>query len=206
PRNSKIPSKVGKSYTTSVDGQVNLKISVYQGERELVAENRKLAEFILNGIPAMPAGLPKIQVNFMLNADGILKVEATEERSGVKQDIEVKPQYGLTDEEVEVMLLASLENAEKDVKIRMLLEAKNEAKQMVYLTERFIEKNESMLSDEEIQRTSLLVNDLKNSLESNDKDIILSLIDELNAYTRPFAERLMDLSISQALKGKSLET
>ncbi|MBI1223195.1 MAG: Fe-S protein assembly chaperone HscA [Bacteroidetes bacterium] len=206
PRNSKVPSKVGKSYTTSVDGQVNLKISVYQGERELVGENRKLAEFILSGIPAMPAGFPKIQVNFILNADGILKVEALEERSVVKTDIEVKPQYGLTDEEVEEMLLSSLKNAESDVQTRMILEAKNEANQIIYLTERFLEKNAALLSDKEIQRSSLLVNDLKNSLESNDKDIILSLIDELNAYTRPFAERLMDLSISQALKGKSLET
>lgn len=206
PRNSKVPSRVGKTYTTSVDGQVNLKVSVFQGERELVGENRKLAEFILNGIPAMPAGFPKIQVNFMLNADGILKVEALEERSGVKTDIEVKPQYGLTDQQVEEMLLSSIQHAESDVKTRMLLEAQNEANQMIYLTERFMEKNDSMLSDEEIQKTSLLVNDLKNSLESNDKDIILSHIDELNAYTRPFAERLMDQSISQALKGKSLET
>ena len=206
PRNSKVPAKVGKSYTTSVDGQVNLKVSVYQGERELVAENRKLAEFILKGIPAMPAGFPKILVNFILNADGILKVEAMEERSGVKQDIEVKPQYGLSDAEVEKMLLASITHAEADVKTRMLLEAKNEANQLIYLTERFLEKNESMLTDDELQQSSLLVNDLRNSLESNDKDIILGHIDELNEYTRPFAERLMDISISKALKGKSLET
>jgi len=206
PRNSKVPAKVGKSYTTSIDGQVNLKVSVFQGERELVGENRKLAELILKGIPAMPAGFPKILVNFMLNADGILKVEAMEERSGVKQDIEVKPQYGLSDQEVEEMLLASITHAESDVKMRMILEAKNEANQLIYLTERFLEKNESMLNDDELQKSSLLVNDLRNSLESNDKDIILGHIDELNEYTRPFAERLMDISISKALKGKSLET
>jgi len=206
PRNSKVPAKVGKSYTTSIDGHVNLRVSVFQGERELVGENRKLAELILKGIPAMPAGFPKILVNFMLNADGILKVEAMEERSGVKQDIEVKPQYGLSDQEVEEMLLASITHAEADVKTRMILEAKNEANQLIYLTERFLEKNESMLNDDELQKSSLLVNDLRNSLESNDKDIILGHIAELNEYTRPFAERLMDISISKALKGKSLET
>lgn len=206
PRNSKVPSGVGKEYTTSVDGQVNMKISVYQGERELVSENRKLAEFDLKGIPSMPAGMPKVRVNFMLNADGILSVEASELRSGVKQKIEVKPQYGLTDEEVEKMLLESITHAESDVASRMLIEAKTEAEQMIYVTERFITKNESLLSDEEIQKTSLLINDLKNSLESNDKDIILGLIDELNEYTSPFAQRLMDKSISKALKGKSIES
>ncbi len=206
PRNSKVPARVGKQYTTSMDGQVNLKVSVFQGERELVSENRKLAEFILKGIPAMPAGMPKIQVNFMLNADGILKVEALEERSGTHQEIEVKPQYGLSDEQVEKMLMDSLTHAETDVKTRMLLEAKNEAKQLIYVTERFLEKHEALLQDEEIQRSSLLLNDLKNSLESNDKDIILGHIDELNEYTRPFAERLMDDSVSKALKGKSIES
>ncbi|TNE78692.1 MAG: Fe-S protein assembly chaperone HscA [Bacteroidetes bacterium] len=206
PRNSKVPNRVGKEYTTSVDGQVNMKISVYQGERELVSENRKLAEFTLQGIPAMPAGMPKIQVNFMLNADGILQVQATELRSGVKQHIEVKPQYGLTDEEVERMLLDSITHAESDVKTRMVVEAKTEAEQILYVTERFIAKNKNLLSDQEIQSTSLLLNDLKNSLESNDKDIILGHIDELNEYTRPFAERLMDRSVSEALKGKSIDS
>lgn len=203
-RNSKVPVSVGKQYTTSVDGQVNLKISVYQGERELVAENRKLAEFILKGIPAMPAGLPKIQVNFVLNADGILRVEAEELRSGIKADIEVKPQYGLTDAQVEEMLLSSITHAKEDVSKRMIIEALTEARQLIYVTERFLEKNGDMLSDQELQNTALLINDLKNSLESNDKDIILSHIDELNEYTRPFAERLMDIRVSQALKGKSL--
>ncbi|HCS21182.1 MAG TPA: heat-shock protein Hsp70 [Bacteroidetes bacterium] len=206
PRNNKVPAQVAKSYSTSIDGQVNLKVSVYQGERELVKENRKLAEFVLKGIPSMPAGFPKILVKFTLNADGILKVEAMEERSGVKQDIEVKPQYGLTDQEVENMLLASITHADSDVKTRLLLEAKNEASQIIYITERFLEKNQGLLSDDELQQTALLVNDLKNSLESNDKDILLSLIDELNEYTRPFAERIMDIRIAQALKGKSLET
>lgn len=206
PRNSKVPSRVAKEYSTSVDGQVNLKINVFQGERELVAQNRKLAEFVLSGIPAMPAGFPKIKVTFSLDADGILTVEAMEERSGVAQDIQVKPQYGLTDDQVETMLMESIQYAQSDMNTRMLLEAQNEAKQIIYLTERFIEKNESLLSDDEIQKSMLLVNDLRNSLENSDKDTLLSLIDELNDWTRPFAERLMDIGISNALKGKSLES
>src|SRR5690606_11716311 len=154
---------VGKSYTTSVDGQVNLKVSVFQGERELVQENRKLAEFVLKGIPAMPAGFPKILVSFILNADGILKVEATEERSGVKQEIEVKPQYGLTDDEVARMLMDSIAHAEADVKTRMLLEARTEGEQLIYLTERFLDKNRELLEDNELQKSALLINDLRNS-------------------------------------------
>lgn len=204
PRNSKLPAKVGKQYTTSVDGQVNLKVNVYQGERELVKENRKLAEFDLKGIPAMPAGLPKIQVNFILNADGILKVEAEELRSGTKQEVEVKPQYGLTDAEVERMLKDSIENAQNDVQERMVVEARTEAEQLIYTTERFIDKNQSLLSDNELQNTSLYINDLRNALETGDKDVILRAIDELNEYTRPFAERLMDIAISQAMKGKKI--
>src|SRR5690606_18255137 len=104
PRNSKIPTKVARQYTTQKDGQVNMRISVFQGERDMVKDNRKLAEFNFSGIPAMPAGLAKVEVSFLIDADGILKITAKELRSGVVQTIDVKPQYGLTDEEVEAML------------------------------------------------------------------------------------------------------
>src|SRR5437764_1955828 len=105
PRNSKIPTKAGRQYTTQKDGQGSMRISVYQGERDMVKDNRKLAEFNLTGIPGMPAGLPKVEVSFLINADGILVVKAKELRSGIEQSIEVRPQYGLTDNEVEYMLL-----------------------------------------------------------------------------------------------------
>lgn len=205
PRNSKIPTKAGRQYTTSVDGQVNMKISVYQGERELVKENRKLAEFDLKGIPSMPAGFPKVDINFLLNADGILTVEAVELRSGVKQHIDVKPTYGLKDEEVEKMLLDSVLHAKEDVAQRMVIEARTEGEQMVYTAERFIEKNSAYLSEAEIIETKKLIDNLKADLQTNDKDKILGSIDVLNEYTRPFAERLMDQAISQAMKGKSIE-
>ena len=204
PRNAKVPSKAGRQYTTSVDGQINMKISVYQGERDLVKENRKLAEFDLTGIPAMPAGFPKVDINFLLNADGILTVQAIELRSGVKQHVEVKPTYGLTDDEVEKMLLDSIHNAKDDVAQRMIIEARTEGEQMVYTVERFITKNGAYLSEDEIIETRNYIAALKEALTSGDKDLIHKKVDELNEYTRPFAERLMDQAISTAMKGKEI--
>jgi molecular chaperone HscA len=205
PRNAKVPTKAGRQYTTSIDGQVNMKISVYQGERDLVSENRKLAEFDLKGIPAMPAGFPKVDINFKLNADGILTVEAIELRSSVKQEVEVKPTYGLTDDQVEKMLLDSVENARDDVSKRMLIEARTEGEQMVYTVERFLAKNTDQVSEQETTDTQNLINALKNALGSGDKDLIHKSIDELNEFTRPFAERLMNTAISTAMKGKAIE-
>ncbi|MGN6640896.1 MAG: Hsp70 family protein, partial [Mucilaginibacter sp.] len=205
PRNSKVPTKAGRQYTTSVDGQANMKIAVYQGERDLVRENRKLAEFDLKGIPGMPAGLPKVDINFLLNADGILKIQAMELRSGVKQEVEVKPTYGITDDQVEQMLMDSITHAKDDVAQRMVIEARTEGEQMVYTVERFLQKNSEYLSEAEINQTQKLVNELKEVLTSGDKDTILKKVDKVNEYTRPFAERLMDQAISSAMKGKSIE-
>jgi molecular chaperone HscA len=127
PRNSKIPVKASRQYTTYKDGQSGMKIAVYQGERDMVKDNRRLAEFNLTGIPGMPAGMPKVEISFLINADGILVVNAKELRSGIEQSIEVKPQYGLTDEDVEKMLLDSMQHAKEDMDSRALTEAKTEA-------------------------------------------------------------------------------
>lgn len=205
PRNSKIPTKAGRQYTTSIDGQVNMKISVFQGERDLVSENRKLAEFDLKGIPSMPAGLPKVDINFILNADGILKVQAIELRSGVKQEVEVKPTYGLTDEEVERMLLDSIAHAKDDIDHRMLIEARTEGEQMVYTAENFLKKHAEFLEINEITATQSHIDKLKSALTSADKNNILNAVDALNEYTRPFAERVMDMAVSQAMKGKKID-
>ncbi|RZK67066.1 MAG: molecular chaperone DnaK [Pedobacter sp.] len=204
-RNSKVPTKAGRQYTTSIDGQVNMKISVYQGERDLVKENRKLAEFDLKGIPAMPAGLPKVDINFLLNADGILTVQAIELRSGVKQEIEITPSYGLSDDTVEKMLLDSIEFAQSDVEQRMLIEARSEGEQLLYTAERFIEKHAEHLTDAEIAETKVHIEALKTALATQEKDTILKKADELNEFTRPFAERVMDAAISTAMKGKKIE-
>src|ERR1700712_3733103 len=205
PRNSKVPTKAGRQYTTSIDGQVNMKIAVYQGERDLIKENRKLAEFELKGIPSMPAGFPKVDINFLLNADGILKIQAVELRSGVKQEVEVKPTYGITDDQVEQMLMDSITHAKDDVSQRMLIEARTEGEQMVYTVERFLQKNRDYVSISEISETTKYIQALKDALVSGDKDQIHKSIDELNEFTRPFAERLMDQAISTAMKGKSIE-
>ena len=205
PRNAKVPTKGGRQYTTSLDGQVNMKISVFQGERDLVSENRKLAEFDLKGIPAMPAGLPKVDINFLLNADGILTVQAIELRSGVKQEIDITPSYGLTDDTVEKMLIDSITHAKSDVEQRMLIEARSEGEQLVYTAERFIEKHSEFLTEAEISDTRIHIDVLKAALSTAQKDDILKKADELNEFTRPFAERVMDVAVSSAMKGKSID-
>ena len=204
PRNSKIPTTAGRQYTTQKDGQSGMRISVYQGERDLVKDNRKLAEFSLAGIPGMPAGLPKVEINFLINADGILVVKARELRSGVEQHIEVKPQYGLTDEEVERMLLDSITHAKDDIATRALVEAREEARQLIDTTENFIRKNKEYLTSEEVNATQKAIEELASLAVGNDKDNIQSHIEKLNEISRPYAERIMDTAIGVAMKGKKL--
>lgn len=204
PRNSKIPTKAGRQYTTQKDGQSGMRVSVYQGERDLVKDNRKLAEFNLTGIPGMPAGLPKVEVSFLINADGILVVTAKELRSGVSQSVEVKPQYGLTDEEVEEMLMDSIAHAKDDMQIRALVEAQTEAEQLLNTTEQFLAKNSTFLSEKEHSDTIEAIGNLRQTIVSGTKDEIQSAIERLNEISRPYAERVMDEAIGIAMKGKSI--
>jgi molecular chaperone HscA len=202
PRNSKVPSRAGRQYTTQKDGQNSMRISVYQGERDLVKDNRKLAEFNLTAIPAMPAGLPKVEVSFLVNADGILVVKAKELRSGIEQSIEVKPQYGLTDTEVEKMLLDSITHAREDMQTRALVEAQTEARQLIDSTTLFINKNAEYLLPEETSETRVAIDELQMLITSGTKDQIQTAIEKLNAVSKPYAERLMNEAISRAMKGK----
>jgi len=204
PRNSKIPCKAGRQYTTQKDGQGGMRISVFQGERDLVQDNRKLAEFNLTGIPAMPAGLPKVEVSFLIDADGILKVSAKELRSGVEQTIEVKPQYGLTDEQVEQMLMDSLTHAKSDIHTRALVEATTEAQQMLETTEKFLQKNNAYLQAEEVENTQKQMDALRRAIEAKDKDLIQKETELLNEISRPYAERVMDVALKDAMKGKKI--
>ena len=204
PRNSKVPTKAGRQYTTSVDGQKNLKVAVFQGERDLVNSNRKLGEFVLSGIPPMPAGLPKIEIQFILNADGILKVKAKELRSDVETEVEIRSQYGLSEEEMGKMLLDSIQNAEADMKVRALLEARNEANNIILSSEKFVKQNDAILSEEEKAKTLELVNQLQESVKQEDKDVINKAMDELNTYTSPLAHRALDHNIKDAMKGKKV--
>jgi molecular chaperone HscA len=204
PRNSKIPCGAARQYTTHQDGQSDMRITVFQGERDLVKDNRKLASFSLRGIPGMPAGFPKVEVSFTINADGILSVKAKELRSGVAQEIEVKPQYGISSEEIEKMLLESITHAKSDMVERALVEARTEGEQILGVTEKFIQKNTALLSAEEITGTAAAMQALQLSLTMADKDLIQRKTEELNEVTRPFAERAMDVAVKGALQGKSI--
>ena len=204
PRNSKVPSRAARQYTTSVDGQVNLKVAVYQGERDQIADNRKLGEFTLKGIPPMPAGLPKIEIIFAIDADGILKVTAKELRSGVAQEIEIRSQYGISEEDMARMLMDSITNAEADLKIRSLLEARNEANNVVLATQKFLVQNDHILSDEEKKKTIQFSNLLQETVKGEDKDLINKAMADLNEYTTPIAHRAMDVHVADAMKGTNL--
>ena len=203
-RNSKVPTKAGRQYTTSVDGQKNLKIAVYQGERDLVEHNRKLGEFILRGIPPMPAGLPKIDIQFIVNADGILTVRARELRSGVEQQIDIRPTYGIDEEEMAKMLLDSIAHAQEDMRVRAVLEARNEANNLLLAGDKFLQQNDAILSEEEKNTTKALLTALREATKTEDKDVIHRAIETLNDYTTPLAHRAMDKTIVTAMKGKAV--
>ncbi len=201
PRNSKVPQRAGRQYTTSVDGQKNLRIAVYQGERDLVEHNRKLGEFILKDIPPMAAGFPKIEVHFILDADGILTVKAEELRSGKETSVEIKSTYGISEEEMALMLIESIKNAEIDMKKRAVLEAVNEANNVILAAEKFMKQNADILSQTEYDQIMMLNNALKTSVQSGNKDEIELAMKVLNDYSSPVAHRALDININKALKG-----
>jgi molecular chaperone HscA len=202
-RNSKVPTRVGRKYTTSVDGQKNLKVAVFQGERDMVADNRKLGEFILSGIPPMPAGIPQIEIQFYLDADGILRVKAMEHRSGQSQSVTIKSQYGITEEEMAEMLLDSLANAEGDMAVRALVEARNEANNVLLSTKKFLEQNKSWLSAEQTQAIEREARKLATAVAGTDKDAINQALQELNDFTAPLAHEALDRNVAEAIRGSS---
>ena len=204
-RNSTIPASVTEHYTTAVDGQTNVAIHVVQGERELAKDCRSLARFDLKGIPPMIAGLPRIEVKFLIDANGILHVSAREQRSGKEAEIEVKPTYGLTDEQVETMILDSFDYAEQDIEERQVIEAKNEAETILNA----VEKGRTHPAFQELTSDELLkieegVVELKASLAGGDYKIIRQGIDRLDKATRRFAELMMDSAVSGAMKGQTM--
>jgi len=210
-RNSTIPASGTEMFTTFVDNQTAVDIHVLQGERELVGDNRSLARFKLRGIPPMPAGLPRIQVRFQIDANGILSVGARELRTGIEQAIEVKPSYGLTDEEVERMLLESFEHAEADVEARFLIEARNEAESVVRATEKslrnpdFAEAAKTDLAPGEAQAIESALADLRGVLASDDRAAIERKTSVLNDVTRHLAEVMMNRGVRAALTGKNVD-
>jgi len=202
PRNTTIPTSAKESFTTSVDGQSVVDMHVVQGERDLAKDNRSLARFELRGIPPMPAGLPRIEVSFLIDANGILNVTAKEMRSGTQAAIEVRPTYGLTDAEVERMIDESLEFAEQDVRARMLIDARNEADTVLRATEKALGQGASLLAAEEVDRIRAAAADLRACRDRNDLDCIREVTMELNRETQHLAELLMDSALREALRNR----
>jgi Fe-S protein assembly chaperone HscA len=205
-RNSTIPASATEHFTTGVDGQTNVAIHVVQGERELAKDCRSLARFDLKGIPPMMAGLPRIEVKFLIDANGILHVSAREQRSGKEAEVEVKPTYGLTDEQVETMILDSFDNAETDIRERQTIEAKNEAETILAAVEKG-RKNDAwqMLSSDEIDKIEQAIDFLKASLKGDGYQEIREGIERLDKATRRFAELMMDDAVLGAVQGKTME-
>jgi len=204
-RNSTIPASATEHFTTGVDGQTNVAIHVLQGERELAKDCRSLARFDLKGIPPMVAGLPRIEVKFLIDANGILQVSAREQRSGTAAQVEVKPTYGLTDEQVETMILDSFDNAEEDITARQVIEAKNEAATILDA----VAKGEAspawgQLSAEEHTTIAAAVTELKSAVTGGDYKVIRAGIERLDKATRRFAEIMMDTAVTGALGGKTM--
>jgi Fe-S protein assembly chaperone HscA len=210
-RNSTIPASGREMFTTAVDNQTAVDIHVLQGERELAADCRSLARFKLRGIPPMAAGLPRVEVRFQIDANGILSVAARELRTGVEQSIEVKPSYGLTDEEVERMLIESFEHAEADFEARLLIDARNEAESVVIATEKSLRRPDfeqvaaEALMPGERQRIDSALAALKQSIGGSDRDDIKKKTHALNEATQHLAEVVMNRSVRAALAGKNVD-
>jgi Fe-S protein assembly chaperone HscA len=206
-RNSTIPASATEHFTTGVDGQTNVAIHVVQGERELAKDCRSLARFDLKGIPPMSAGLPRIEVKFLIDANGILQVSALEQRSGRQAEIEVKPTYGLTDEQVESMILESFDYAEADIEQRQLIEAKTEASTILAHVEKApLHPAWLLLTDEEHTQIKLLSDELAVLKEGQDLKALRAATEALDKATRRFAELMMESTLATALHGQTMES
>jgi molecular chaperone DnaK/molecular chaperone HscA len=205
-RNSTIPASATEHFTTGVDGQTNVAIHVVQGERELAKDCRSLARFDLKGIPPMVAGLPRIEVKFLIDANGILHVSAREQRSGKEAEIEVKPTYGLTDEQVETMILASFDHAEEDIEARQLIEARNEAETILGAVEKGKHHAAWLeLASYEMSAIEMEIHQLKAAVEGDNYKVIRAGIERLDKATRRFAEVMMDTEVMGAMKGQTMD-
>lgn len=205
-RNSTIPASATQHYTTQMDGQANVAIHVLQGERELAKDCRSLARFDLKGIPPMPAGLPRIEVKFLIDANGILNVTAREQRSGKEAEIAVQPSYGLTDEQVESMILDSFDYAEEDFRQRQLIEARNEAETILVALEKG-RRSEAwqQLTNDERRKIDKLDKALRAIKGGEDYQAIRKAIEALNQGTLRLAELMMDTAVASVLKGKTMD-
>ncbi len=204
PRNTTVPTSAREEFTTSVDGQGVVDMHVVQGERDLAKDNRSLARFELRGIPPMPAGIPRIEVTFLIDANGMLNVTARELRSGTQASVEVRPTYGLSETEVERMIEASLEFAEQDVRARMLIDARNEADTVLRATRKALAQGEGLVAADEAERIRAALVDLDGYRSRDDLDCIREATNRLNRETQHLAELLMDSALREALRNRRI--
>ena len=204
-RNSTIPASETEQFTTAVDGQTNVLIHVLQGERELVKDCRSLARFELTGIEPVPAGLARIEVKFLIDANGILNVSAKDTRTGKETSVEVKPSYGLTDEQVEAMILESIENAEADIRERQVREARVEADRILAALEN-AKQNDAWfdLSSEDQAAIQAAHNELLLAYHGDDHHLIQAHIEKLDKASLKLAENMMNTAVRGALKGTKI--
>jgi molecular chaperone DnaK (HSP70) len=204
-RNSTIPASATETFTTGVDGQRNVLIHVVQGERELVKDNRSLARFDLKDIDPMPAGMARIEVRFLIDANGILNVTARDLRTGKEHSVDVKPSYGLTDEQVEKMIQESFEKAEQDFQDRQVREARVEADTILAAVEKARRHDAYFeLTDEERSAIDRAINELLLVYHSDDHHLILNKNEQLNQVTMKLAENMMNTAVRGALKGTKI--
>lgn len=200
PRNTTIPTSARELFTTSVDGQTVVDLHVVQGERELARDCRSLARFELRGIDPMPAGMPRIEVTFLIDANGILRVTARELRTGKEASVEVKPTYGLTEADVERMVEESYQYAEADVEARLLIEARNEADTVMTHVRRALRQGGHLISTDERATIDAAVAALQAARDTADRELILGRVGELNRITEHLAQVLMDAALREAVE------
>jgi molecular chaperone HscA len=205
PRNTPIPVQLAQEFTTYQDGQTAMAVHVVQGEREMVADCRSLARFELHGIPAMTAGAARIRVTFAVDADGLLTVAAEERTTGVHQRVEVRPTYGLSHDDMADMLYDSLDHAEHDMTLRLLTEARVEARRNLLALDAALEKDGALLSAAERAGLDDARRALEQAMAGEDRDAINGAAEALEARVKPFAERRMDRGIREALAGLSMQ-
>jgi molecular chaperone HscA len=205
PRNSTIPAGAVQTFTTFADNQTGFDIHVVQGERDTVDHCRSLARFFLKGLPPMPAGMARVEIAFLVDADGILHVKAKEETSGLEANVDVKPSYGLTDEEVEKMLLESYEHAEEDKDRRLLLTERVEAERILSATRAALIADADLLAPEDKPSLEAALADLEARKAGTDHRAIHEAIEALDRAGAPFAEKRMNRSLERAMAGRRVE-
>jgi molecular chaperone HscA len=204
-RNSTLPIARAQEFTTYKDGQTAMSIHVVQGERELVSDCRSLASFELRGIPPMAAGAARIRVTFTVDADGLLSVSARDQSTGVEAHIEVKPSYGLSEDEITSMLKTSFSSAEQDKKARMLAEARVNAGAIISSVTAALAVDSKLISADEKNIIDAEIKTLESLTKKEDSDAINKAVDSLNHATEAFAQARMNASVAKALAGKNLE-